>query len=241
MRLRLLLAVLLSACILLLSAATQTIPGPTSRLRGVWWDYSQGPIDPITGVRGLYLWLTPAAMWSRLIEGTGIPEHGYSFGPGVVTVTVPGLPTQVMADTAYMMHLETTPEVPVVGALCPSSGAVWAGVEGYFYAIPNAARTGFVWAKVPGASPITVGASLPNATIGVPYSQSLVASGGRAPFTWTITGGKLPTGLTLSSTGIISGTATEMGEFFVMVTVTDVTNVSTYATFASTPSPEPGG
>lgn len=224
-------------------AASTIVPGPTSRLRGVWWDYSQGPTDPKTGTKGLWLYLTTAEMWPRLTEhlGAAFSQWGYQFGSGFVTVSTPGLPTQVMADTAYMMHRSLEPDPPVVGSACPSSGAVWGGVEGYFYAAPNAARTGFVWAKIPGASELTIGAALPNATIGVPYSQSLVASGGRAPFTWTITGGRLPTGLTLSSSGVISGTATEMGEFHVWVTVTDVTNVSTHATFTSAPMPGDGG
>jgi hypothetical protein len=53
--------------------------------------------------------------------------------------------------------------------------------------------------------------SLPAWTVGVPYSQTLAATGGTAPYTWTITSGALPTGLSLSSSGIISGTPTTVG------------------------------
>jgi hypothetical protein len=50
--------------------------------------------------------------------------------------------------------------------------------------------------------------SLPDATQGqTTYSQSLVVTGGTSPFTWTKTG-TLPTGLTLSSGGVITGTVT---------------------------------
>ena len=49
-------------------------------------------------------------------------------------------------------------------------------------------------------------ASVPNATVGVPYSTTLVASGGVQPYAWTISAGALPSGLTLSPAGTIAGT-----------------------------------
>ena len=70
--------------------------------------------------------------------------------------------------------------------------------------------------------------SLPNATINVAYSQTLTASGGAAPYTWTIISGMLPTGLTLiSSTGVISGTPTSNGTYPFTVKATDATNATT--------------
>jgi len=53
--------------------------------------------------------------------------------------------------------------------------------------------------------------SLPNGTVGVAYSQTLAATGGTAPYTWTIASGTLPAGLSLSSSGVISGTPTIAG------------------------------
>jgi para-nitrobenzyl esterase len=55
--------------------------------------------------------------------------------------------------------------------------------------------------------------SLPNGTVGVPYSQAIQVTGGEAPYTWTpfslSSGEPLPAGLSLgSSTGILSGTPT---------------------------------
>ena len=50
-------------------------------------------------------------------------------------------------------------------------------------------------------------AQLPDITVGQPYSYTLTETGGVPPFTWSITAGALPAGLTLnSSTGVISGT-----------------------------------
>jgi len=58
--------------------------------------------------------------------------------------------------------------------------------------------------------PSVTTATLPNAISGQPYSATLVASGGRAPLTWSHAG-TLPTGLSLSSSGVISGTPTVQG------------------------------
>ncbi len=64
--------------------------------------------------------------------------------------------------------------------------------------------------------------SLPNGQIGVAYSATLVAAGGTTPYTWGVSGGALPSGVTLNtSTGVISGTPTASGGFTVTVTVND--------------------
>jgi hypothetical protein len=54
----------------------------------------------------------------------------------------------------------------------------------------------------------TAGGTLPDAITGVSYSFPLQSSGGITPTTWTVTGGALPAGLGLSSTGVISGIPT---------------------------------
>jgi hypothetical protein len=65
--------------------------------------------------------------------------------------------------------------------------------------------------------------SLPLAQVGVAYSATLAASGGTAPYTWTIASGSLPAGLSLNaSTGVISGTpTTKQGSASIVFTVTD--------------------
>jgi hypothetical protein len=66
--------------------------------------------------------------------------------------------------------------------------------------------------------------SLPNGVVGVSYSASVVASGGTTPYTWSLTAGTLPAGLTLNtSTGAITGIPTTVGTSNFTVTVTDST------------------
>jgi len=50
--------------------------------------------------------------------------------------------------------------------------------------------------------------SLSNGVVGAPYSQTLAATGGTAPYLWALTSGVLPAGLTLDPSGVIYGTPT---------------------------------
>jgi putative Ig domain-containing protein len=54
---------------------------------------------------------------------------------------------------------------------------------------------------------------LPEAELGNPYNQALVASGGQPPYTWSFAGGTLPLGLTLRSDGKINGIPGSGGTF----------------------------
>jgi putative Ig domain-containing protein len=62
--------------------------------------------------------------------------------------------------------------------------------------------------------------SLPPTSIGQSYSAALSASGGTGTLTWTPVG-SLPPGLSLSSTGVISGTPASAGLLSLTVQVTD--------------------
>lgn len=65
--------------------------------------------------------------------------------------------------------------------------------------------------------------TLAGATVSTAYSQSVTAGGGTAPYTYTVTSGALPTGLSLSSAGTLSGTPTAGGSFSVTISATDST------------------
>ncbi|MEO8681824.1 MAG: putative Ig domain-containing protein, partial [Vicinamibacterales bacterium] len=55
--------------------------------------------------------------------------------------------------------------------------------------------------------------ALPGGVVNQAYSTALSASGGFPPFTWSLAGGTLPSGVTLSTAGVLSGTPTQSGTF----------------------------
>jgi len=82
---------------------------------------------------------------------------------------------------------------------------------------------------------ISTASPLPAGNTGSPYNQTLTATGGSGTgYTWNLHSGALPSGLTLSSAGIISGTATAGGTFNFTARVTDSANRSATKAFALT-------
>ncbi len=72
-----------------------------------------------------------------------------------------------------------------------------------------------------GAVALSPSLPIPAGTAGSAYSQSITASGSSAPYGFAVTSGSLPAGLTLSSSGALSGTPTVTGAFSFTVTATD--------------------
>ncbi len=66
--------------------------------------------------------------------------------------------------------------------------------------------------------------TLPGGTVGQAYSASIGASGGTQPYTFSIIRGSLPNGLSLSASGVISGTPTSAGTSHFTVQVKDSSN-----------------
>ena len=105
----------------------------------------------------------------------------------------------------------------------PTAG--YSGADSFTYTATNASGT-----SSPATVSITVSAptltvtptTMPNGTQGSAYSQTLSASGGTAPYSYAITTGALPAGLTLNtSSGVISGTPSSNGASPVTITATD--------------------
>jgi hypothetical protein len=84
------------------------------------------------------------------------------------------------------------------------------------------ASVGFsiVVAAAPVSLSITTG-SLPGVTVSDAYSATFAATGGTTPYAWAVASGSLPTGLSLSSAGVISGTPSTTGTSTFTVRVTD--------------------
>ncbi len=86
------------------------------------------------------------------------------------------------------------------------------------------------------AGPAIGTSSLPNGQYNAPYTpQTLSATSGTAPYTWTLgSGGVLPAGMTLSPSGSISGTPAQAGVWSIPITVTDANSLSANGTLSLT-------
>ena len=79
--------------------------------------------------------------------------------------------------------------------------------------------------------------TLPSGTVNTAYSQALTASGGPAPYLWSLVSGALPAGLSLSNAGVISGTPTSPASATFSVAAIDVNGCSSVpSSFTLTPA-----
>ena len=84
----------------------------------------------------------------------------------------------------------------------------------------------------PSLTPSISTSALSAATVNVAYSASLTATGGSGTgYAWTLTSGTLPAGLALSAAGVLSGTATALGNGTLTFKVTDSASNTASATF----------
>ena len=166
-------------------------------------------------------------------------------GPVPITSAVQAVPStlrRMTMDARYWQQLSGAGGTVPYGGWAIESGLLPSGITlsttGLLSGEPTATGTfSFVVSLVdahgtPGATSytVTVGSPrlemlpfrLPAPVVGTPYSVSLRTLGGTAPYTYAITSGALPPGLTLDpTTGAISGTPTTAGRFSLVVTVTD--------------------
>ena len=128
---------------------------------------------------------------ATLTASGGVPPYSWSLTSGTLpagltlnasTGAITGTPSAAVASTplTFMVTDSSSPALTQSAALALTVSA---------------------------ASLVISTSSLPNGQIGTAYSSTLAATGGVSPYTWSLTSGALPAGLTLNaSTGAITGT-----------------------------------
>jgi hypothetical protein len=172
--------------------------------------------------------------------------------PQALTITTVSLPNG-QAGTPYAAQLTAVGGTPPYTWSGTAGGGLSVSSSGAVSGTPTVTGTYTVsvtvtdssGTKSPGNFSVLVNPStlkvttsgLPGGALTASYSASLTATGGTPPYTWTA--GGLPPGVTVSSSGILSGTPTSSGLFTVTVTVKDSTGVSISASLPLTISVAP--
>ena len=146
------------------------------------------------------------------------------------------------ADGAFGVLQGTSFSAPVVAGLAArilEANPTWDGEQVRNALISSALTDGFTgatpneyWGFGKADRGLGVGTAIPDplrvttkelseAREDQPYRGYLMASGGTRPYSWTLSGGSLPTGLSVDPIGIITGTPTETGSFAVTIRVDD--------------------
>jgi hypothetical protein len=74
---------------------------------------------------------------------------------------------------------------------------------------------------ITGNSKLVITSAAPALTVGVSTNSQFTTSGGTPPYSWAVASGTLPSGLSLTASGVLSGTPTKTGSFTATVAVTD--------------------
>ncbi len=179
----------------------------------------QYPFSPVLG-RWYHIAFTfNDATWQQVLFldgvtvalGTGTKSPGYDTRPLVLGADIEnGTPNyfhqgRIDEATIYSRALSTTEIASIF-----NSGSAGRTVTGPYFNTP--------W-------------TLPEALVATPYSQKIATSRGTAPITITVVGGSLPPGLTLNSSGLLSGTPTTAGSFSFTVRATDANSLMADLTF----------
>ncbi len=152
-------------------------------------------------------------------SGTALPDPANQFCPTYATLL-----TNWVSPSTGNYRLTAASVYNNAGHDATDVGANIDTIE----ALTNIAISGDDSGSPPPPPPTITTVSLPGGLLQTAYSSTLTATGGTTPYTWAISVGTLPTGLSLSSsTGAITGTPSVEGQSDFTVSVTGAGQTST--------------
>ncbi|HVJ54435.1 MAG TPA: IPT/TIG domain-containing protein, partial [Aliidongia sp.] len=177
---------------------------------------------------------TYAALTAPPVTGPVTATVGYGSVSNAIALNLSGGPATSVSIASAPAHGAATASGTSI-RYTPAAG--FFGGDSFTYKAANTAGTSTaatISINVPAPTVSVAPTTLAGGTVGTAYSQSLAASGGQGPYTFstTLASGTLPGGLALSSNGTISGTPTTVGTFSFTVKGTD-SSAPTHASFTS--------
>ena len=179
-----------------------------------------------------------------LMGTTAVPCTGTATTAGVFTDTSTDPASNSENCYGYQItitgsgnSLTTTPNYyGVLSTADNATSPAFAATPGYDLATGLGSPNVYTLVNAPQWSRLAItSTTLPGGVVGSAYSQTLAASGGVTPYTWSVVSGTLPAGLALApATGIISGTPTAPGTSTFTVQVADSEGTPATATAAFT-------
>lgn len=188
-----------------------------------------------TNTRGECVWRQPGAQ--RYDPGTGWRTENANFQRWDHTATVLADGTLLLAGGTAGNGAVTTTNIyiPATDTYSLGPSMVFARGNHGAFLLPDGSVMlyGGGTIEILSSSMSLLGTQMPLAILGTPYGpHPLVTRGAMEPVTYALTGGALPPGLMLSSSGIVSGTPTQLGSFSATVIATDANSASDSADFS---------
>ncbi|MBP2324902.1 Zn-dependent metalloprotease [Kibdelosporangium banguiense] len=181
----------------------------------------------------------PGNHWFYLLAEGSKPTNGQPASSTCNNSTVTGIGIQKALKIFYnAMLIKTTASsylryrtwtLTAAKNLYPGSCAEFNTVKAAWDAVSVPAQSADPTCTPSGTTVSVTNPGNQSGTVGSAVNLQLAATGGTTPYTWTATG--LPTGTTISSSGLISGTPSATGTFNVTATATDSANRSGSASF----------
>jgi hypothetical protein len=215
-----------------LNAVTGQITGTTQAVG----TYSIGIVvgDTQTGstsVTNATLSLTVNAAGTLVLSPTALPDATASTNYSEQLSAVGGVTPYLFSATGLPAGLQINSSNQIVGQCTAGSNNVMLMVADSATPVPNGASVGPLTVRCNTLPTFTTTSPLTSGVVGTAYSTTLQMSGGTAPIAWTLGANTLPSGFQLSSSGVLTGTATSPVSATLNVTVTDFWGASATKTY----------